>query len=463
MARTIRYESGDEALREIETRVEELAPHCPTIRVRTVMAMQPRQPWIHQLTMIMPSIGPNGPGRTGNRQYPAGVNLLEDFIAPREFVPYLKALRDGRATVGGDVLNRSGDGEFRESQDLPGKNIYSEYPGRLYWTSPQMNGKPNITHLIAPGHPYYADLSHAITDWTGVPIEIGTVDGLLGSVLLYMPEPRSRIITLLRDEDEIDVTLEVLDDAVRDLRLIGGWQDDGKWKGFEHLVIRDGNQLRLPVARTADQLNMHLVGGDGRWYDYHLEGKNWHIGQERVLGYFQGSPVDADDLTDAMRQGEGERIEFKEYIAKGDKKELELVNTIVAFANTRGGTIYIGIDDVCDLAGESKTVFKALSDWEGDMDTRINGYIGRLRSWLPTKMNHCPSLDYRVIPINEHRILAITVEEGTDRIYMRSDGNRTLVRRGASCIQADADNDIPRLFRERLGREWRLGDPMNWG
>jgi len=463
MARFIHYESGDEALREIEARVEELAPYCPAIRVRTVMAMQPRQPWIHQLTMIMPSVGPNGPGRVGDRQYPDGVNLLEEFISPRELVAYLKAIRDKNARVGREGLSISGDGEFRQSQDWPGKNIYSEYPGRLYWTSAQMNGKPNITHLIAPGHPYYSDLSHAITDWTGVPIEIGSVDGLLGSVMLYMPECRSRIVSLVREEDEIDVTLEVLETAVKDLRLIGGWRDGGQWKDFEHLIIRDGKQLRLPVARTADQLNMHLVGGDGRWYDYHLEGKNWHVGQERVLGYFQGSPVDADDLADAMRLGEGEQIEFKEYISKGDKKELELVNTIVAFANTKGGTIYIGIDDVCDLAADSKTVFRALADWEGDMDTRINGYIGRLRSWLPTKMNHCPILDYKIVPINEHRILTITVEQGVDRIYMRKDGNRTLVRRGASSIQADADNDIPRLVRERLGRTWQLGDPMDWG
>jgi hypothetical protein len=78
-------------------------------------------------------------------------------------------------------------------------------------------------------------------------------------------------------------------------------------------------------------------------------------------------------------------------------------------------------------------------------------------------MNHRPDLDFKVIPTNEHRVLAITVEAGVDRIYMRSDGNRTLVRCGASCIQADADNDIPRLVRERHGREWRVGDPMDWG
>jgi hypothetical protein len=426
------------------------------------MAMQPRQPWIHQMTMIMPSIGPNGPGRVGDRQYPDGVNLLESFIAPRELIAYLKAIRDKSARVGKEVLAVSGDGEFRNSEDLPGKNPYSEYPGRLYWTSAQLNGKPNITHLIAPGGPYYFDLSHAIRDWTGVPIRIGSRDALLGSVMLFMPEPRSRIVSLVQEEDEVLVTLGVLDTAVRDLRLVGGWRDGEQWRSFDYLISNSGTEPRLPVPRSAEELNLHLVGGDGRWYDYHLEASGWNVGQERVLGSWRGGAVDADDLAHAMWQGEGERIEFKEYVTPGDKKELELVNVIVAFANTKGGMIYIGVNDVCDLVGDSATVFKALAEPKADLDTRVNAYIGRLRSWLPTKMNHRPDLDFKVIQIDEHRVLVIVVKAGVDRIYMRSEGNRTLVRRGASCIQADADNDIPRLVRERLGRDWHVGDPMDW-
>ena len=64
--------------------------------------------------------------------------------------------------------------------------------------------------------------------------------------------------------------------------------------------------------------------------------------------------VETDDLADALRQGE--QIEFKEYIKLGDKKETELVNVIVAFANTKGGTIYVGVDDVCDLRREQDCV-----------------------------------------------------------------------------------------------------------
>src|SRR5262249_7921441 len=161
----------------------------------------------------------------------------------------------------------------------------SDYPGRLYWTSAQMDAKPNIQHLIAPGCPYYVDLSHAIRDWTGVPMRIGSADALLGSVMLFMPEPRSRIVSLRReeDEDEIIVSLEVIDTAVKDLRLIGGWRDGEQWKSFDHLIISSGTELRLPVPRSAEELNLHLVGGDGRWYDYHLEAPGWNVGQERAL------------------------------------------------------------------------------------------------------------------------------------------------------------------------------------
>lgn len=67
-------------------------------------------------------------------------------------------------------------------------------------------------------------------------------------------------------------------------------------------------------------------------------------------------------LTQLVREGEGLQLEFKLKAAFPDK----LVHEIIAFANTRGGTLLIGVDDDGRLAGvkypeeESLLVMSAL-------------------------------------------------------------------------------------------------------
>jgi hypothetical protein len=461
MRRNDHNESPDGALVEIENRVEELVHYCSTIRVHTVKAMEPRGPWVHLLTMIQPCVGDRGPGREGNRQYP-NVALLEEFVEPRELVSYLKALRDNTARVGKELLDRAGDGVFKESHDHPGYNRYSEYPGRLYLTTGRPNHIFNVEHLLAPGQPYYPDLSQAIREWTGAPVRIGTADGYIGSVLLFLPECSARIQSLVRDEDAINVTLALGPTAVKDLRLIGGWQEGDTWRRFDELVNHSEPNLRLSVPRSAGALNIHLIGGSGRWYDYHLEDRRGHVGQQRVLDSSGTQAADVQALEKALRQGEGEQIEFKEYIRKRDQKEAEIVKVIVAFANTKGGVIYLGVSDECELIGTDVDLCRAFPNEGADLEKALADYIGYLKSSLPEKMNHTPSLDYPIIRTGGHRILAITVEPGVDRIYMRRSDKGIFVRRGASSPQADADDDIPRLVRERLGREWQIGDPIDW-
>jgi len=44
-----------------------------------------------------------------------------------------------------------------------------------------------------------------------------------------------------------------------------------------------------------------------------------------------------------IRRGESDTVEFKEFIHLDDKKKAaELVKAVISFANTRGGTIFIG-------------------------------------------------------------------------------------------------------------------------
>jgi len=49
-------------------------------------------------------------------------------------------------------------------------------------------------------------------------------------------------------------------------------------------------------------------------------------------------------LLDIIGKGENVNVEFKK---EPDKKHMEFSGTVISFANTRGGTIFLCIDDNC--------------------------------------------------------------------------------------------------------------------
>ena len=68
---------------------------------------------------------------------------------------------------------------------------------------------------------------------------------------------------------------------------------------------------------------------------------NQHIGSVKVSNISRG------DLKNLIKTGEGSFLEFKRKIASPEK----IAREIAAFANTKGGTILIGVDDNGDLIG----------------------------------------------------------------------------------------------------------------
>lgn len=68
---------------------------------------------------------------------------------------------------------------------------------------------------------------------------------------------------------------------------------------------------------------------------------NQHIGSVKVSDMSRG------DLKNLIKTGEGTYLEFKRKIASPGK----IAREIAAFANTKGGTILIGVDDNGDLVG----------------------------------------------------------------------------------------------------------------
>nr|MDO8083130.1 ATP-binding protein [Candidatus Freyarchaeota archaeon] len=105
-------------------------------------------------------------------------------------------------------------------------------------------------------------------------------------------------------------------------------------------------------------------------------------------------------IRELIRNGETETVEFKENIGKPE----EFVETVVAFANSKGGIIILGVDDHSKVIGVSER-------FNEDTITNI------LRS-------HCePQIKCEIIrrQLDEKEIVIIRVEEGRDKPYILKD------------------------------------------
>jgi ATP-dependent DNA helicase RecG len=129
--------------------------------------------------------------------------------------------------------------------------------------------------------------------------------------------------------------------------------------------------------------------------------------------------LDTDKIDILIKEGEGLTVEFKEkYTPKIDRD-------IVAFANSKGGVLLLGVDDRGKVVGEKQT---------NKMKAEINA-IGR---------NCDPSIHLKNIR-QVGKIIVVDVAEGDEKPYSSSSG---YFRRLDAVTQKMTQREVRALFRE---------------
>jgi hypothetical protein len=267
------------------------------------------------------------------------------------------------------------------------------------------------------GLPLYPNGSEAVTTFFGLK-RSRDWQNLSRNFDIIVPDFRARITSLRISGNRITVKVETK--ALRESALRAKFfcRNENHTYTSEDLPFEKG-QATFITEEASFIIEAHIlsiIDGetiDHKGFDYRYPSRENDVVVEN----------DETQLVDMISKGENETVEFKVILPK-DRKDL--LESIVAFANTKGGTIFIGVDDNCGI-----------KDFREDVKAQIVDLI----------QGNCePTIEVHIRPATlagDHQILIIEVPEGANKPYMLN--NRGIfVRRGSS------DRQIKRMELDDL-------------
>jgi hypothetical protein len=308
---------------------------------------------------------------------------------------------------------------------------YHGWPGHLYDLGVSQTNFVSSDPLVAPGLVPYLNVRDAISQWVSLPVSDS--DSRFQKLLLFVPRFDARIRSL---EFSKGLLKTECDSSVRGLHL-AVLATDG-----EHILrfakaLRKQQEFELMPNPTG--LNVFITNNKSEILDSFVEDERW-ASRERVI--FAGTSY-SKELMNMIRRGETDSVEFKEFIRLDDrKKAADIVKAVIAFANTTGGTILIGVSDDAEIFGVDMHIpHDAKKAKTFDVD-----YFRGIRELLKQKLNRIPAIETSTERVGDKTILAIRVSEGSAKPYVNVQTKEIFIRRGGSDVRPDPDSELRSMF-----------------
>lgn len=360
--------------------------------------------------------------------------LYEDWLSGKECNEFVSSLANGH-TVIADGVEISSQRLSWEVTRLPFMNQFMERAGVVASFEIRSDfGTQSHAPLLGWGQDFYPDIFAATRDWINLREYHGENDGRNQKVMFLMPEDNA-FIASSKQISEGWLTLNVAGSLVDEYKfaIVGA-----AWAGSQTIQIRaevSAGQATAFVSDSADSLELYLIDEKSQIYDFHKEGKFVHSNRRflhlpKALG--------EDRVRTAIERGEGQHIEFKPFVIPEQKliensnktKLAEILNTVAAFSNSEGGSIFIGVDDDCQVIG----IDEKLPAWGSAAfnESLVERFAGAWRSAIRDKIEG--ELDVKVSAVNADvgTVLVIDVAQSASRPVNLKDNSTIYVRRGAS-------------------------------
>jgi hypothetical protein len=128
---------------------------------------------------------------------------------------------------------------------------------------------------------------------------------------------------------------------------------------------------------------------------------------------------ESDKILALIREGESKTIEFKSTLSKNIRtnqkdKEIEkaCLKTLVAFMNTDGGKLLIGVADKGNVSGIEEDFFNSNDDYLKHIHNLIRDNIGE---------QFYPLIDYKIVDVLEKKVLFVSCKKSNSPVYLGRD------------------------------------------
>ncbi len=374
--------------------------------------------------------------------------LLEEWLTVDEFLKFIDLFKTGIINIKNYeiYIDKVYLNQFRFLHE---PNWSESFPGYLYTT---IRGRSNIflAHdpLLDQKYPFYPNYATAIASWCEVPNLRDYLDVNIGTISIFLPELRAYFESLKYDPDKKILNIKISQRSRNLLFLKGAYNSHHGYQQIDSKVEK--NKLTIPiieeVADHLDEFELYLIEEKNNILDYHKENRFSSFERIKVIRIPIIIP-EANIITKAIMTGENEMIEFKPYIEKGENKINEIIETVIAFANTRGGSIFLGINKYAIPEGIENDIKRKIKGPHNKYDIVLQEYIGYLRKEISDKINSLPEYKIEYYSEDEHDFVIIEVKEGEDKPYANIQTKEIYIRRGSNNVKPDPRLELPKLIK----------------
>jgi hypothetical protein len=331
---------------------------------------------------------------------------------------------------------------------MPSNNAFADWPIEVLDLRPNSHANYfNPSALVAHDGPrIFHDQYDGIRQFIGTNVSPNYNNGYIGAVLVVLPDYRIRIDKIAAQEHMLTVRLEK-EASFSEARLhclldgSGGREEIARDIDSEEIALT----LKAPVEKIEIIRLFITTKADGvvdRYEQiptFHSGGSRWITGQRQLS---------EQDIVTEIRKGEGPRQEFKPFVrlGAGEKKAAELIRAAIAFANTAGGTIYFGVNDVIEIEGIENDLRKVYST--GDVTTAAHKYGREVQAFINDATNQRLDIGWSVATAEDHVLLQVQVAElqaGKPAWDIKT--KESWIRHGSNNVRPDPDT-IRNGFRD---------------
>ncbi len=404
------------------------------VLVRTVAIRdRPQQTWKHFVSTIRPVDEITAPSvlGVGDVALISASFAAENFSHPEDFCREITRWQTFVGAPGGYQFQ---DTTYVDRR--PSRNRNATVPcweADLYERNDAQSTSVNLRgpFFDVESNIFAESIGELATIWTGE--DFSQQHNLDNRYHLLIPDRRAWIEAIVVDAERctITVTGSKLPDALFCALTISTYAG----AQVQRIVpVLDGiGQLELSEAPRT--LSVHLIT-QGEVLDTFRENEH-----ESSWGFSVLHPnrVETDEryatLTEALLTGENDRIEFKASIAaaKPDNKSVELLETIVAFANARGGAVYIGVTDKAEPRGVNRFLTDTYQkEARGEMSGMMDLYLRDLRKMISEGIDPSVDLEFEWVDVAKQRILRIGITARPATIHSVVQSGEIFIRAGGT-------------------------------